>query len=287
MAFSAFYNIDYKTTTVEHVLAFIQYTRPRMRCPASIRNMVGSLATAFKRAGLDPSVFASFRVHNALKSIDINSRYIPTTKLPITPEQLERVIRKMRAGGRDPAIICAIAFSFTGLFGQSNLAPQVESKFDASRHLTRGDVTRTPAGLRVNIKWTKTIQRAQDATSILLPSIPGRALCPVVALDTLIISSPTVSKCGPLFATAQGRPLCLGLLKRAWKETLIQLGMPQKSLSLHSLRSGGATAVWGTGKVSEHDLMQHGTWSSAAWRGYVRPTAKGSTITTALQQLSK
>ena len=133
-------------------------------------------------------------------------------------------------------------------------------------------------GLTVAIKWSKTNQRAQDDTALTLPRIPGRAFCPVHAMDALTILNPVTAKTDPLFMTREGRPLCLGLLKKAWKDTLHRLALPADRLSLHSLKAGGATAVWGTGQVSELDLMKHGTWSSTAWKGYIRPTGKGSTI---------
>ena len=151
--FSKYYSVDYKNPNVEHVLAFIQYVRPHMKSPASMRNMIGSLSTAFKRAGLDSSIFSSFKENSALRSLDINSRYILSPKLPITPHQLELVIQDMRRAHLDPAIICTITFSFVGLFRQSNLAPRREAEFDHTCHLTREDVARTRGGLQANIKW--------------------------------------------------------------------------------------------------------------------------------------
>ena len=153
---------------------------------------------------------------------------------------------------------------------QSNLAPPMESRFDPTRHMTCQDVKRGPNGIKVTLKWSKTLQRAQDATTIALPRISGREFCPVRAYDALSLSNPRQEKSAPLFATREGRPMPLGLLKRAWKETLVTVALPHERLSLHSLRSGGATAAWNTGLVSETDLKKHGTWASSAWMGYVR-----------------
>ena len=249
--------------------------------------MLGSLSTAFKRMDLDHSIFSSYRVQLALRSIEINSRYTPSPKLPITPDQLESIIGVMRRKGEDPAVICAISFAFIGLFRQSNLAPPTERAFDPTRHFTRGDVTRVPGGVEVVVKWTKTIQKAQDAPTIMLPRIPGRAFCPVMALDSMILSGSAPHPTAALFTTREGRPMCLGFLKKAWVRALLALNLPPERLSLHSLRSGGATAVWHTGKVSELDLMRHGTWASTAWKGYVRGPHKDSTVLQAFKQLSK
>ena len=193
----------------------------------------------------------------------------------------------MTGSGKDPAVICPITFAFTGLFRQSNLAPHSEKGFDVTRHLTRGDITRVPGSVQVEIKWSKTIQRAQDATSITLPRIPGRAFCPVAALDRMVISAPTPSPLAPLFMTREGRVMPLSFLKKVWKETLLKLELPADKLSLHSLRSGGATAAWGTGQVSELDLMRHGTWASSAWKGYVRPSTNKSSVIQTFKAMSK
>ena len=287
VTFSSYYGVDYKAPHQDHVLAFIQHVKPNMKSPASIRNVIGSLSTAFKRMDVDSSVFTCYKVQMALKSIEVNSRYCSSPKMPITPEELDSVITQMRDSCQDPAIICAISFAFTGLFRQSNLAPSSEKKFDHTRHLTWGDITRVPGGVEVKIKWSKTIQKSQDATSILLPRIPGRGFCPVMTLDYMLLASPARGPDSPLFITRAGRTMPLGLLKKAWTEALIKLDLPTDRLSLHSLRSGGATAAWGSGQVTELDMMRHGTWSSTAWRGYVRPSQKDSTVTKALKGLNK
>ena len=287
MAFSAHYKVDYSAPTTPHVLAYIQYVRRRMKSPASIRNVIGSLSTAFKRMGLDHGVFSSFQVNMALKSLEVNSRYISTPKLPITHQELDSVILAMRAQDDDPAVICAIAFAFTGLLRQSNIAPRTEREFDSTRHLTRGDIKRVKGGIEVKVKWTKTIQKAQDATSIVLPPIPGREFCPISALDAMLKSAPRAASHAPLFVTRAGRILPLGFLKRAWQRAIKAVGLPAHRLSLHSLRSGGATAAWGSGTVSELDLMRHGTWASTAWKGYVRPSHSSSTVLSAFTSLKK
>ena len=178
VSFCTYYRIPYERPQVEHVLAFLQYIKPTYKSPASIRNLIGSLSTAYKRMDLDSRVFSSFKVQNALKSIEVTSRYIPSPKLPITPDELDRIIQNMRSRGEDPAAMCALCFAFTGLFRKSNLALPMEASFDPTCHLTRGDVTRVDGGIKVCVKWSKTIQKAKDATAITLPRIKGMAQLP-------------------------------------------------------------------------------------------------------------
>ena len=246
VTFTTQYGIDYKNPTQEQVMAFIQFIKPRMKSPTSIKNMIGSLSTAFKRMDIDSAVFVSFKVQAALRSI-----------------------------------------AFTGLFRQSNLAPHTERGFGPTRHLTLGDITRIPGGVQVRVKWSKTIQRAQDATSIAQPRIPGREFCPVTALDRMVLGVPATSHSASLFVTREGRVMPLSLLKKDWKQALTDLGLSTQRLSLHSLRSGGATAAWGTGQVLKLDLMRHGTWATSAWKGYVRPPPKSSSVMQAFKAMTK
>ena len=128
---------------------------------------------------------------------------------------------------------------------------------------------------------------AGNCQHILLPAIAGREFCPLAALDAMLAGAPRASPHAPLFITRAGHILPLGFLKRAWQRAVKAVGLPQERLSLHSLRSGGATAAWGSGAVSELDLMRHGTWTSSAWKGYIRPAQSASMVHKAFRGLKK
>ena len=113
------------------------------------------------------------------------------------------------------------------------------------------------------------------------PSAPSKHLTSVSSRPPQL----DVPKTDVLLLTAQGRPLCLGLRKKAWVETPIELSMPYKQLSIHILRSSRVTAVWDDGKVTEHGLMKNGT--SSAWKGYMRASRKIEMVIKAFKDMSK
>ena len=109
------------------------------------------------------------------------------------------------------------------------------------------------------------------------PSAPSKHLTSVSSRPPQL----DVPKTDVLLLTAQGRPLCLGLLK----ETQIELSMPYKQLSIHILCSSRVIAVWEDGKVTEHGLMKNGT--SSAWKGYMRASKKIEMVIKAFKDMSK
>ena len=287
IAFSIRYNASYACPPVVHILAFIQYLTTVMRSPASVRNTISSLSTAFKRLGWDPSPFTGHFVLAALKSIDINSRYEPLQKEAVDPDQLDSLLAMVLAATRDYSLVCLLAFGFSGFFRQSNMAPPSARAFDPTRHFTRSDVTPADGGLTVKVKWTKTIQRYQDATAVFLPTIRGRHLCPTLTFRNMLVKAPTLFPSQPLFSHPGGAPLTLPYVTREWKKALHSLGMDKSKFSLHSLRRGGATAAWGTGIVTSTDIMRHGTWASDSWRAYSHRPPPASSVVAGLVSLSK
>ena len=287
VGFSLWYGKNYHVPHTSHVLAFIQYLTTFLKSPGSARNIVSSLSTSYKRMGWDPSPFTSYYVAAAMKSIEVNSRHQPEQKDGITPEQLDSVISINLWETRDYTLACIFAFGFAGFFRQSNLVPRAAASFDPTRHFTRGDVTAEGAGLTVRVKWTKTLQKYKEATSVHLPPIPGRACCPVTAFRSMVLTSPTRASHQPLFVFPDGAPMTLGYVNKQWARSLKAVGLNPKDFSLHSLRRGGASAVWGTGLATPTDIMRHGTWASDSWRAYAHRPPPASTVVHGLAALAK
>ena len=287
IAFSVRYQRSYFQPQVAHILAFIQYLTTAMTSPASIRNTISSLSSAYKRLGWDPTPFTGHFVQAALKSIDVNSRYEPIQKEAIAPDQLDSILAMVLAATGDYSLVCLLSFGFSGFFRQSNMALSSAKVFDPTRQFTRADVSPGVQGLTVKVKWTKTLQRYQEATSVFLPAISGRHLCPVLTFRNMVIRVPTTAPTQPLFCHPGGEPLTLPYVTRQWKRALTTLGLDQAKFSLHSLRRGGASAVWATGLVSPTDIMRHGTWASDSWRAYSHRPPPASTVVLGLSSLSK
>ena len=286
VGFSVYYSEPYLDPHIYHVLAFIQYLAKYMASPLSVKNVMGALTTAYRRAGWDHTPFTSHAVHTALRSLEINSRYMPTPKRAITPHELSRIIHYVHAVLKDSTLICALTFGYVGMFRQSNLAAATSAGFDHTRQFTRGDITPTHDGLLVTLKWSKTIQAYRDATTVFLPRIPASVLCPVRAHSAMLLDRPTMAPNDPLLVFPDRRHMPLSYLNRQWRRALKHTGLNREQLSLHSLRRGGATMVWQTGLVAETDLMTHGTWASSAWRAYASKPPGESSVAMAFKSLA-
>ena len=120
-----------------HVLTFIEYLTIHMSSPASVRNVISSLSTSYKKMNWECGVFTCFHVLNSLKSLDHNVRYMPVSRPPIAPDHLDLIITYCLTRG-ESTVACALAFSFAGFLRQSNIAPKSAKAFDPTRHFTRG-----------------------------------------------------------------------------------------------------------------------------------------------------
>ena len=129
----------------------------------------------------------------------------------------------------------------------------------------------TPNGLSVKIKWSKTIQRAADLKTILLPETKDPLLCPVKAYRACPhtdLKPPAVS---PLLVFEDGSPLTTRYIARRWTAALKSVGLSPTAYSLHSLRKGGACFAYNHRRANLNDVMAQGTWQSAAVRTYIKP----------------
>ena len=165
------------------------------------------------------------------------------------------------------AVKMALLLMFMGFLRQSNVAPNSTSTFDPSRHLTCGDAAVTPLGLRVSVKWTKTIQASADATSVLLPATRDPLVCPVRAYREYVHHAPKPpSARAPLLCHRDGNPLTVPYIRRQWALLLAIIGKSPAVYSLHSLRRGAAQYTYNDCCADINDVMLQGTWKSQAVR---------------------
>ena len=107
------------------------------------------------------------------------------------------------------------------------------------------------------------------------------ALCVVEAMACYEKHAPErfrgSEKCSPLFVWASGRLLTKGDMKALLERAAVAAGVHPDSIGTHSLRIGGASALWAAYKDSA--LVQRwGRWTSNAFHAYLwdaREAAKG------------
>ena len=208
----------------------------------------------------------------ALRAISITIRHCPDSKDGVPPLIVQAALEQNASMQNRIPTHFAILLMYVGFLRQSNVLPPTKAAFDASRHLTWGDITITPQGLQVRIKWSKTIQRAADAKTILLPNTVNALLSPVTVFKALQEMHPNPpAPQAPLLTFKDGNPITIRYMARRWA-LLIQLaGHSPQEYSLHSLRRGGAGFAYNVGGADINDVMTQGTWRSMAVRAYIKP----------------
>ena len=285
LAFANEARIDYKRITYYQVCGFIEHLAQASYTPGSISNTVSHLRTFYKLADLPDASWNHYRVGLALRSIAINIRHTPKPKDPVTPAILKRILHHMNAAQNPLAMKLAILLMFMGFLRQSSIAPPTAASFDHTRHLTPADISPAPGGIRVKIKWTKTLQKSSDAKVILLPATKDHMICPVRAYEQYIhLRAPPPS--GPLLIFEDGNPIPLRYINRQWAAILRAADLPPAAYSLHSLRRGAAGYTYNKARAKLNDVMTQGTWRSLAVRDYIKPPdAQENTVHKALKRL--
>ena len=230
------------------------------------------LRTYYRLAGLRDAPLHHYRVSLALKAVSTTIRHNPDTKLPVTPAILKQVISHLPPGPLFLPVKLALLIMYMGFLRQSSVAPPTVKAFDSTRHLTWADITDTPKGLSLTLKWSKTIQKSQDAKRLLLPPTQDNTLCPVRTFRQLkaSIGAPRLPS-SPLLTFEDKRPITVRVVARIWTQAIKDAGLSPTAYSLHSLRRGGASYTYNDAKATLNDVMHQGTWRSAAVRAYIKP----------------
>ena len=279
-------HVSYKKISFIHPCWYIEYLARYQYSAGAISNHISHIRTFYRLAGLNTAPLTHYRVSLALRAISMNIRRPPTDKLPVTPAVLKAVIAQLKGEQDSLPLILGILIMFVGFLRQSSVVPGTVAAFDPTRHLTRKDVRRTPKGLAVAIKWSKTIQRAADLQTILLPQTRDPTLCPVLAYRAYTTARPDNRPDAPLLVFKDGNTLTARHIARRWTGALKGAGLSPTAYSLHSLRKGGASFAYNQGNAKLNDVMAQGTWKSAAVRTYIKPhEAAPNSVHTALAGL--
>ena len=101
------------------------------------------------------------------------------------------------------------------------------------------------------------------------------ALCPVMALTRLLLTLGDYTADTPLFPNSYNQ------FNSELKRRCVIAGINKEGISTHSLRRGGATALFASG-VPEAAIMAHGRWTSLAYRRYIDFDSQLQQLPTAL-----
>ena len=251
---------------------------------SSVRQYLNVVGLLHKECGLPNPLLNNYRLLMTLRGVRRVLGDTVCRKEPITPVLLFRLLRGLDVTNpRHAAVWAAALLMFFGLLRRSNVIPPSGALFDPQCHLKRDDLSLTPGGVRVTIRWSKTDQFRTRKRVIPYPRIKGHPLCPTQAVFNAFRLTPTAPPDGPAFPSgpAKGAPpisptgftsLVMAALRRA--------GVNTAGLGSHSFRRGGASFLWSVVGVDEGRIRELGDWASTAYTVYAVSDESGLKKTT-------
>jgi hypothetical protein len=184
--FCNLYHVPVLQPSQQDICLYIEYLARRFQSPQSVKNYLSAITLYHKHLDLQCTALSTFKVHLMIRSLDRTMDHVPNQREPITLPILHRLCELARCYGIWGKVLrCAFLIMFFGFLRQSNVAPRSRADYDPTRHTRRSDVTLTPTGSVISLKWTKTLQKRGRPIRIPLPRIPGSSLCPTQAFVTM------------------------------------------------------------------------------------------------------
>lgn len=165
---------------------------------------------------------------------------------------------------------------FTTNMRQSNIFPPSQSLFDPNRMLLRKDVLLNSSTITITNKWSKSSQQVSSLRYQTIPRATYPQLCTWRAARAYFANFPHRRLNQPLIHFDDLSPIPIYYIVKRWKQALGAARL-DPSLTLHSLRRGGATYLQDAG-VPMPDVAKHSSWRSAAILRYTRNPSDCATI---------
>ena len=243
--------------------------------PSSIRQYLNIVRILHLEWGLPNPLDHNYHLNATLRGIRRVKGDSVTRKAPVTPRMLFAYLHHLDLSHPLHITMWAAALTmFFGILRKSNVLPLHPTSFDPTLHLRRQDLTVTPQGITIHIRWSKTNQFRSRTHSIPLPRITDHPLCPSQAVYLAMQRTQQAPPEGPAFvyrSNGHWVPLTSTRFLEHFKRTLSST-MDVSNLGGHSFRRGGATWAYQAG-VPVDVIRQLGDWTSNAYTIYTLPNS--------------
>jgi hypothetical protein len=184
------------------------------------------------------------------------------TQKPLTPHILNHLSSCLGTTSDDLVMWAALTCGVYGLFrtGELTITSRHEPCLQRSACSLEG-----PGHFRLHLDASKTDIFRQGADVHIMAN--GSLSCPVSALTAMLALRPSSLPSDPLFRLSNGRALTRDLLINFMHRLLTRGGINPEGYSGHSMRRGGAQALFDAG-ISERDIQVYGRWRSWCFRLY-------------------
>ena len=242
----------------------------RTKAVGSIKQYLNVVRILHLEWGLPNPLSSNYQLSLILKGIQRVKGTKVSQKAPITPALLLKIFKFLNLSkGFDSCFWAACLIMFFTLLRRSNVFPPSFAKFDQNIHLCRGDFRFFPWGLRLNVRWSKTIQFGQRVLTFPLPYIPGHILCPVKAVYHAFSFVPSAPLSAPVWMLKSSQCLTVPQFVTHFKHLISLLGLNPDNYAGHSFRRGGAMWAYKYGVPTE-TIKILGDWQSLSYLNYVK-----------------
>jgi integrase len=256
---------------------------------STVRGKLAAVGYFHVRAGLSNPTAGAPLVKYCLKALR-KRQGEGKPKQPVTPEMLRaagRLIDRGTLRGRVLWTGLLLGFGFL-LRASEYLAYDNEGLFEDEKVIRwsevtfrrRGKVVQPEGGegdpdeVVVKFRASKTDQfKAGCVRNLFTSGLDD--FCPVLALWSLAKELGPRLRSGPIMAVPGEGPVGRNEVAQALREAAAAVGESTENVSTHSLRAGGATALYAAG-YTEAEITYHGRWASASWTVYVHRTVARS-----------
>ena len=252
-----------------HFALYLQHLGETVQSKSAVEEAVNAVSWVHQISGL-PAVTASPFVRATLSGLQRKLAKPKVKKEPVTVEMLRVLVDSL---GQSPSL------SDIRLVASALLSFAAFLRYDEVAKLRCCDIRFSGDSMAVHLQSSKTDQYRQGDKVIVART--GSLTCPVAMMEryysmATLSQSSSLSVFRGITKTKQGErlrasgSLSYTRMRELFLAKLKQLGFDATKFSLHSLRSGGATAAANAG-VADRLFKRHGRWrSETAKDGYVK-----------------
>lgn len=251
-----------------HVIPlFVAYLFQKGFAPTTIRSHLSAIAYSHRIAGFH-SPTDSFLVNKMLKGI-ANSNCTMDQRYPITLpilHSLLNIIPKLAPSAFQASLFSAM-FA-TAFYGFLRCGEMCDSPHNIQFHQVQCDEHQSFFDLTF-----LHFKHSNPGKPFVIRIVAKETMCPVKLLLHYLEIRGTLP--GPLFCTADMKPISRARFSNFLNSCLSLLKLPVKHYKAHSFRIGAATSALLSGR-SESEIQILGRWSSTAFKKYLRLSAIAS-----------
>ena len=271
MGFCVLTSLNPQLMGVQDVIAYLEYLVENGVSYNMVSNNISALKANFIIYDLKFHLLEHPRIRLFTKSLKINRPLALVKRNIISLQVLQDLVHACNHLVSPFTFKAIFLVAFFGFLRISNIAPHSYAQFDVSRHLTRSDVKFTSSGMRITLKWSKTMQTRDKVHVIFLPLLHPSPLCPVYALKRALLQYQPLPH-DPLFQvkTKDGHRLVTeSRVRKTLSKLNVRLGFEPHHFSFHTFRRSGATCAYNA-HVPVQSIKSHGSWASDCVWSYIQ-----------------